>query len=111
MRYFVEAYEPGRLVRCRFTAPRGFLGTHALVVQPVDAGTTVLRHELFIEPRGPARITWPLVFEPLHDALIEDGLDRAAIACGQPPVAAPWSRRVRALRALLARMPRRPGRK
>ncbi|WP_372448549.1 hypothetical protein [Streptomyces durocortorensis] len=30
---------------------------------------------------GPARLTWPLVWRPLHDALLEDSLDRAERAC------------------------------
>ena len=46
---------------------------------------------------------------PLHDALIEDSLERAARAVGAVPRVRAWSIRVRALRWLLSggRAPRR----
>ncbi|MFJ9342145.1 hypothetical protein ACIRP0_23010 [Streptomyces sp. NPDC101733] len=54
-----------------------------------------------------ARVTWPLVWRHLHDACLEDALDRAERACADR-VARParWSPYVRFLRAVGAR-PRR----
>ncbi len=101
IRYVVEAYKPGRLVRFRFTRPAGFRGTHAFLVTPEGAAGARLRHELLMRTEGLARLTWPLVFRPLHDALVEDVLDRAALATGQAPAARPWSPWVRFLRLLL----------
>ena len=101
IRYVVEAYEPGRLVRFRFTRPAGFRGTHAFLVTPEGAAGARLRHELLMRTEGLARLTWPLVFRPLHDALVEDVLDRAALATGRAPAAPPWSPWVRLLRLLL----------
>ncbi|WP_305094465.1 SRPBCC family protein [Prescottella sp. R16] len=77
VRYSCEDYVPGRRVTFRFRRPRGFVGTHGFVVEPVDASRTRLTHRLEIDARGPARIGWPLIWRPLHDALIEDALDRA----------------------------------
>ena len=37
----------------------------------------LLRHELSLSPSGAAKLTWPLFFRPMHDALIEESLDRA----------------------------------
>jgi hypothetical protein len=103
IRYDVEAYVPGRHVRFRFRAPRGFEGRHALEVEPAGGGST-LRHVLEMEARGPARLAWPLVFRPLHDALVEDALDKAERALtGGVARPARWSWRVRLLRALLQR--------
>ena len=103
IRYRVEAYEPSRRARFRFTAPRGFDGTHEFEVVPTDEQAT-LRHVIDMRILGLARLTWPAVYSPLHDALIEDALDRAESALG---VGAgrrtPWSPRVRALRRLLGR--------
>jgi hypothetical protein len=105
IRYDVEQYEPGKRVAFRFRAPRGFDGTHALVVEP-SAGGTLLRHEVEMETRGPALLSWPLVFRPLHDALIEDALEKAErMLLGSVASPACWSWRVRVLRALL--QPRR----
>ncbi|MEH1098374.1 hypothetical protein [Micromonospora sp. CPCC 205561] len=72
-------------------------------MRPADDGGAVLRHTLIMATGWPAWLTWPLFFRPLHDALIEDSLDRAAASLGVP-VATPfrWSRRVRMLRRLAA---------
>ncbi|MGV9311808.1 SRPBCC family protein [Streptomyces sp. NPDC003691] len=110
VRYTVVVHEPGRLVRFRFTGPRGFDGHHELAVLPADGGTTLLRHTLLLVPQGVARISWPFFFRPLHDALIEDALDRAERAgTGAVERPARWSPYVRLLRAgARAARPRRP---
>ncbi|RII20749.1 hypothetical protein DSC45_02795 [Streptomyces sp. YIM 130001] len=77
VRYTVCAYAPGQWVRFTFSGPRGFHGFHEYSVHPVDAARTVLRHTLAMRVRGPARLTWPLAYRHLHDALLEDSLDRA----------------------------------
>jgi hypothetical protein len=51
-----------------------------------------------MQATGPARVTWPLVFGPLHDALLEDSLARAT---GEDPPQ--WSWWVRFLRASAGR--------
>lgn len=104
VRYDVAEYVPGRWVRFRFTAPRGFHGFHEYTVdsagdgQPPGAGA-VLRHALVLRPRGPARLSWPLMYRWLHDALLEDSLDRAESACtGTVARPARWGPYVRMLR-------------
>ncbi len=121
--YVVESHEPGRRVVFRFTRPRGFDGTHRLEaldlsqaggvsgagdVPRVDEPRSVLRHTLEMDARGPARLTWPLLFRPLHDALIEDALATAEAALGLPPDVRGWSPWVRALRRVLSRGRARP---
>ena len=107
IRYDVEAYAPGREVRFRFRGPRGFDGWHALAVEPAEGGA-VLRHVLEMEARGPARLSWPVVFRPLHDALVEDALDKVERGVtGAVARPARWSAWVRVLRSVLARL--RPG--
>ena len=98
VRYSVEAYDPGQRVRFRFTAPRGFDGTHGYYVEPLDEERTVLRHVLEMQATGPALVSWPLVFRPLHDALIEDSLDRAEQHLGMTPHPRSWPVWVRVLR-------------
>lgn len=106
VRYSVEGYEPGRCVTFRFTAPAGFDGTHRFIVERDSGDSTRLRHILEMKARGPALISWPVVFRPLHDALLEDLMDRAELALGRAAGRpAEWSPYVKLLRALL----RRPG--
>jgi hypothetical protein len=99
----VEEYDPGRKVVFRFTAPEGFNGAHVFEIQPSGGGCE-LRHTIDMKPSGPALVTWPLLFRPLHDALLEDALDKVdAHLRGKEWHRRGWSPWVRVLRSLLAR--------
>ncbi len=91
-------HERGRLRHYRITGPRGFTGWHGWEVEG-----SVLRHVVEAECRGWARLAWPLVIRPIHNALHEDVLDRAQAEVGGPPPSREWSRWVRVLRWLLRR--------
>jgi hypothetical protein len=103
IRYVVESYDPGCAVWFRFIGPAGFEGGHGFDLESTAAGGTRLRHVLTMDLRGAARVSWPFVFRPLHDALVEDALDRAAVAVGEAPYKRAWSPWVRVLRAILRR--------
>jgi hypothetical protein len=99
VRYSVEEYRPGRSIRFRFTAPRGFNGTHRFEVGERE-GKTVLRHVIEMRAAGPALLSWPLAIRPLHNAAIEDCFDRATVSLGiQLERPARWSIYVCVLRA------------
>ncbi|KWT57766.1 hypothetical protein ADL21_32760 [Streptomyces albus subsp. albus] len=101
VRYTVVAHVPGTWVRFAFRGPRGFDGFHEYTVHSLGERRSVLRHTLAMRARGPARLSWPLVFRPLHDAVLEDSLDRAEFACtGTVARPARWSPYVRLLRRL-----------
>ncbi|MBL7496623.1 SRPBCC family protein [Frankia sp. CNm7] len=111
IRYRIEAYLPGRWIRFRFTAPRGFDGFHEYIVRESSDGHATLQHLCTMRLRGSARLTWPLFYRPLHDALIEDSIDLAewaATAASQPT--GRWTYQVRLLRALSGRIRRRAAR-
>jgi hypothetical protein len=95
VRYSCTAYEPGRRVEFTF-APDFFAhGTHTFEV--LDGG--VLRHTLIARPHGVGHLLWPLAFRWLHDACLEDLLDRVGDSAGHPPVTRTrWSPWVRFLR-------------
>lgn len=100
IRYRVEQYEPGRRVLFRFTGPPGLNGTHEWRVAPAGDGCRI-RHSIDGRTAGAMRLAWPFLFRPLHDALIEDALDKAeGRLTGVPVPARPWSLRVRVLRRL-----------
>jgi hypothetical protein len=102
IRYRVEAYTPGQAIRFRFTGPRGFDGWHGLEVLDATSAHCVLEHRVEMSTSGRAVWTWPLLYRPLHDALIEDGLTQAEVSLGLAPHPRPWSARVRLLRWLVA---------
>lgn len=98
IRYFVKEYEPGRLITFRFTSPKGFDGFHGYEVIAVPGQSVVLRHTLRMTARFPATVTWPVIFRPLHNALMEDSLATAQASLGHHPQMSPWSPWVRFLR-------------
>jgi hypothetical protein len=98
IRYCVERFESGSLIRFRFTAPRGFDGYHEFSVVDSAPRGCRLSHMLKMEVTGPALLSWPLIFRPLHDALIEDSLTKAQRSLGARTEAKRWPLRVRTLR-------------
>jgi hypothetical protein len=105
IRYSVERYEPGRRIVFRFAPGLGIDGTHGLEVEPhARDGCSVVRHVLEGRLYGLAQLRWPVAVRWLHDALVEDLLDRAELEV-QGSVARParWSPWVRLLRGFLSR--------
>jgi hypothetical protein len=98
IRYFVEEYVPGESIKVRFTGPRGLDGSHGYERIGTTADTAVLRHTLDMTTHGLAVLSWPVVYQPMHDALIEDSLATAEASLGHAPHIQPWSLWVRFLR-------------
>lgn len=98
IRYRVTAHRSERLVEFTFAPGMGIDGTHTFLVEPVDDLQCVLRHELRARLSGRMLLGWPLAVRWMHDAVLEDLLDRAEIALGVGPARpARWSPWVRLL--------------
>jgi len=104
IRYSVIAYEPGRRVVFGFEPPTLLTGWHALEVEPLPDGSALLRHVLEAQLHGAYRLLFPLVIRWIHDAVIEDLLDRAEMVVGrapaQPAVWSPWVQLLRRLNGM-----------
>lgn len=98
IRYCVERFASGSLIRFRFTAPRGFDGYHEFSVVDSAPRGCLLSHTLKMKVTGPALLSWPLIFRPLHEALVEDSLTKAQRSLGERVAAKGWSLRVKTLR-------------
>jgi hypothetical protein len=99
VRYSVASVDPHRVV-FRFDERIGLRGTHSFELEELPSGGCVLRHVLEGDGIGSMRIAWPLVVRPLHDALVEDGLDNAVRELdGDRVEKRPLTRRVKFLRS------------
>jgi hypothetical protein len=106
--YSVASVDPHRVV-FRFDERIGVRGTHSFELEESSSGGCVLRHVLEGDSFGSMRIVWPLVVRPLHDALVEDGLDNAVRELdGQRVEKRPLTRRVRFLRRGLSLLGQQP---
>lgn len=103
IRYAIVELVPGRLVRFRFLGPPGLNGEHWFEAVPREGGATLLRHGLIARPTGAMRWQWPLLWRPLHDALVEDALARAQLTLTGAPAHTTWSPYVRVMRRLARR--------
>lgn len=103
IRYVVGSYEPGRRIEFRFSRPRGFLGVHRFELDEITGDRVRLRHVIDMRVAGSAIVTWLFAVRPLHDALMEDALDRAAEFTGGKPQKQAWSWWVKTLRRMLSR--------
>ena len=98
IRYVVEAYEPGRNIRFRFTKPVGFVGNHRFEMERLSEDRVKLRHVIEMKTVGSATYQWCIAIRSLHNALMEDALDRAELFAGGTPRDRRWSLWVRFLR-------------
>lgn len=102
IRYFVETYVRGKSIGFRFMSPRGFRGYHRLDVIEESPSRCLLKHTLEMNTTGLAILSWPLIFRPLHDALIEDAFATAQLNLAISPRIIPWSYWVKFLRWILS---------
>ncbi|WP_315584043.1 SRPBCC family protein [Actinomyces viscosus] len=101
IRYYVSEYEPGRRVRFAFHPRTGIIGAHELSLDALDERRTRIRHVLIGRISGAMRLAFPVMVEPVHDAVVEDLFDNAEReATGLVARPATWSPRVRVLRRL-----------
>jgi len=99
--YFVESHIPGQQIVFRFTKPNGFNGVHKFDIVEIESTKTELVHTIEMNVKGVALFQWFLVIKWLHNALIEDGLDKLHNTLTGDTKVAKWNIWVRILRAIL----------
>ena len=110
IRYSVVAYRPGRLVEFEFEPGSGLRGRHRLEVEPTGADRALLRHVLDVEVEGVYRVL-RRAFLGMHDALVEDLLDKAELAAaGHLEQPARWPRWLRLVNSIEGALRPRRGR-
>jgi len=103
IRYCIESYAPDRSIQFRFIEPKGFVGVHRFEIEPTSDGMTTLRHVIDMRAAGSVWLAWAVAIRPLHNALMEDALDRAEIFGGKQLLARDWSLWVRFVRRIMRR--------
>jgi len=106
VRYAVSAYVPGRIVEYRFDGTgltAAWDGRHLFEVIPRKSHV-ILRHTIDAAADPKTWITWFLMIRPMHNALMEDALDRAESGLDiGPKRPARWGLWVRLMRRMAAK--------
>ncbi|MGH1336370.1 MAG: SRPBCC family protein [Aureispira sp.] len=76
IRYTVELYNPNEIIQFRFSKPIGFNGIHKFEVKELDEKTTEVTHTIDMTTQGKGLLIWAFAVRSLHNALVEDGLDK-----------------------------------
>jgi hypothetical protein len=102
VRYVIERFDPKGVFQFRFLRPKGFNGIHKFEIKPITDQQTEVVHTISMTTKGMATLQWYVVIRPLHDALLEDLLDRVENQFTEDPCSSEWSLWVRLMRRLMA---------
>jgi hypothetical protein len=101
IRYVVTKYLPEACIEFAFVKPKGFNGIHKLELTELDKNRTELKHTISINTSGAGTFLWLIAIRSLHDALIEDALDKVENHFSNSSKKVRWSLWVRMLRVIL----------
>ena len=101
IRYTVQRYVPERVIEFKFLKPRGFRGIHKFEIEAVDEDKTKLKHTIDMATSGMGTVSWTIAIRWLHDALMEDLLDRIENRFIEHPKVSKWNLWVSVLRRIL----------
>lgn len=65
------------MIEFKFIQPDGFNGIHKFEITEIEKDKTELKHTLNMELSGRGILIWHIAIKWLHNALIEDCLDKA----------------------------------
>lgn len=101
--YTVVEYLRGRSLVFRFTKPESFRGTHRFEILALEEGRSLLRHSISMIVNWHGLLLWVVAIRWLHDALLEDALDKVDRQLSLHPVASQHGFWVKFLRRVLRR--------
>ncbi|MBM9616995.1 hypothetical protein JWJ90_22295 [Desulfobulbus rhabdoformis] len=82
IQYVVTEYKPGKKIKFKFLEPANFQGNHWFEIEEKEDKRTEITHTIDMNVSGAAILSWIFIIRPMHDALIEDSFDKAALNLG-----------------------------
>ena len=101
VRYSIERIEPGQSIEFKFLQPAGFNGVHRFELLELENENTEIIHTIEMNVSGTGVLTWIFAIRWLHDALLEDCLDKIENQFSEKKTTTPWNVWVRILRSVL----------
>ncbi|GAB5554467.1 MAG: hypothetical protein Sapg2KO_40580 [Saprospiraceae bacterium] len=101
IRYQIKKYIPGELIQFKFINPKGFNGIHQFEISELAEDKIELKHTIDMITRGSGSLTWIIGIRWLHDALLEDLLDKVENQFAEQRKKTAWNFWVKFLRKVL----------
>ena len=101
VRYTVLDYTPREFIQFKFTSPKGFHGVHQFELSTLVPDQTELKHTIKMKTAGSGTLAWIFAIRWLHDALVEDALDKVENHFGGEKKKTKWNLWVKILRSIL----------
>lgn len=76
IRYHISKYTPNKSIEFTILSPKGFHGTHSYAFMSKTDKTTEVTHTIDMKTEGSGTIIWLFAVKWLHNALLEDSLDK-----------------------------------
>lgn len=100
IKYFVTEYQPEKSITFQFDLT-GFNGLHRFDINELEQNKIELSHIIDMTTTGSATLKWALAIRWLHDAYIEDALDKVENHFTVDKKVSEWNLWVKILRKLL----------
>ncbi len=101
IKYSIQKYVPGNSIEFQFFKPDGFKGIHRFNITEIDPEKTEIKHTIEMSLSSKGILTWYIAIKWLHDALLEDCLDKVESHFLPEPKSTKWNFLVCMLRKIL----------
>lgn len=101
IKYSIQNYKYGDFIEFNFIKPDEFIGIHKFEITAIDTEKTEIKHTINMSLSGKGILTWYVAVKWLHDALLEDCLDKVENHFLNEKVKTKWNFWVFALRKML----------
>jgi hypothetical protein len=101
--YSIRKYIPGNIIEFQFLKPDRFKGIHKFDITELDSEQTEIKHTIQMTLSGKGTLTWYIAIKWLHDALLEDCMDKVENQFSEEQKYTQWNLWVRILRKMLKR--------
>ena len=107
IRYSVEKYNLDEIIQFKFSKPNGFNGVHKFEIKELDKEKTEIKHTIDMNTTRKGTLIWTFAIRSLHNALIEDELDKLENNFSDNQKSTKWNMWVRFLRKQIAKKRRK----
>ena len=77
IKYSIKKYIPGILLEFKFIKPDGLIGIHKFEITEIENDKTEIKHTIDMTVSGKGIFIWYIAVKWLHNALLEDCMDKA----------------------------------